>query len=300
MHTEEPESAGRPHLDRTLLADLLLVPHGPLAALSIVEESESTNTELAAAVAADPAAWPAPALLVAEHQVAGRGRSGRTWQTPDRAALTCSLLMRPQVPRESLSWLPLLAGLATVTALRSTLGLDAQVKWPNDVLVPAGEPAGAQSDDEVDGQALEGWGSLRKVAGILTELLPDGGVIVGVGLNVSQTREELPVPSATSLALAGAATTDRSVILTALAEACISVLGRWTAAGGDAWAAGLVGEIEAASATIGSTVRVELTGGAILVGTATGFAPDGGLLVTDDAGQVTTVRSGDVYHLRLN
>ena len=288
MHTEEPAPIDRPHLDRMLVSELLLAPHGPLATLRVVEESESTNSELAAAVAADPAAWPVPALLVAEHQVAGRGRSGRTWQTPDRAAVTCSLLVRPQVPRESLSWLPLLAGLATVTALRSTLGLDARAKWPNDVLVPTEEPA------------IEGWGSLRKVAGILAEVLPDGGVIVGIGLNVSQTRQELPVPSAVSLALAGGATTDRAVILTALAEAAVSVLGRWTAAGADVVAAGLVDEITAVSATVGSQVRAELTGGEVLIGQATGFAEDGGLVVVDAAGQTTTVRSGDVYHLRLN
>lgn len=288
MHTQDPAPLDRPSLDRTLLSELLLVPHGPLATLRVVDESESTNSELAAAVAQDAQAWPAPALLVAEHQVAGRGRSGRGWQTPDRAALTCSLLVRPQVPQEALSWLPLLAGLATVTALRSTLGLDARVKWPNDVLVPTDEPA------------IEGWGSLRKVAGILTELLPDGGVIVGIGLNVSQTREELPVPSAVSIALAGGATTDRAVILTALAEAFVSVQERWTAAGGDVVAAGLVEDIMAVSATIGSQVRAELTGGEVLTGRATGFAEDGGLVVVDAAGRTTTVRSGDVYHLRLN
>ena len=288
MQTPQDTPFDRQPLDRALLAELLLAPHGPLAALRIVEESESTNTELAAAVAADPAAWPAPALLVAEHQVAGRGRSGRSWQTPARAALTCSLLVRPQVSREALSWLPLLAGLATVNALRSTLGLDARVKWPNDVLVPTDQPA------------IDGWGSLRKVAGILTELLPDGGAIVGVGLNVSQTHEEMPVPSAVSAALAGAATTDRTVILTALAESFVAVLGRWTAAGGDIEAAGLVEEIANVSATIGADVRVELTGGAELIGRATGFAEDGGLVVVDESGQATTVRSGDVYHLRLN
>lgn len=278
----------RPPLDRALLIELLLVPNGPLATLRVVEESESTNSELAGAVAADPGDWPAPALLVAEHQVAGRGRSGRSWQTPARAALTCSLLVRPRVPQESLSWLPLLAGLATVTALRATLGLDARVKWPNDVLVPTDEGA------------IEGWGSLRKVAGILAEILPDGSVIIGVGLNVSQSRHELPVPTAVSLALAGAATTDRSVILTALAEAFVAVLGRWTEAGGDVEAAGLADEIAAVSATIGSEVRVELTGGSVLTGRATGFAEDGGLIVVDPTGEVTTVRSGDVYHLRLN
>ena len=281
------DSPDRPPLDADFLRELLVGPDGPLARLEIVESSESTNTQLAASAAADPDAWPAPALLVAEHQVAGRGRAGRVWETPARAALTCSLLVRPQVPREAMSWLPLLAGLATVTALRSTLGLQAFVKWPNDVLVTgAGSP-------------LEGWGSARKVAGILTELLPDGGAIVGIGVNVSQTAEELPVESATSLALAGAATIDRVVILTALGEAFTSVLGRWTAADGDVAAAGLDEEITSVSATVGSQVRVSLLDGTSVLGEAVGHAPDGGLLVRDVDGRTLTVRSGDVHHLRV-
>jgi BirA family transcriptional regulator, biotin operon repressor / biotin---[acetyl-CoA-carboxylase] ligase len=275
-------------LDSTLLRDLLVSPDGPLARLTIVEQSESTNSELAAAVAQDPAAWPAPALLVAEHQVAGRGRAGRVWETPARAALTCSLLTRPLVLRDHLSWLPLLAGLATVTALRSTLGVHAVVKWPNDVLVPTDLPA------------IEGWGSMRKIAGILTEALPDGGVIIGVGINVSQASEELPVPTATSLSQVGAATTDRAVILTALAESTVSVLRRWNAVGGDVVASGLADEAAQISATIGSPVRVVLSDGATLSGVAKGYAGDGALLVEDTEGVITQVHSGDVYHLRLN
>ncbi|PFG33700.1 biotin--[acetyl-CoA-carboxylase] ligase [Sanguibacter antarcticus] len=281
------DSADRPPLDAGFLRELLVGPTGPLARLEIVERSESTNTDLAAAVAADPGAWPAPALLVAEHQVAGRGRAGRAWETPARAALTCSLLVRPQLPRESMSWLPLLAGLAAVTALRSTVGLQAVAKWPNDVLL-----------DEA-GPPLEGWGTARKVAGILTELLPDGGAIVGIGVNVSQTAEELPVESATSLALAGAATTDRLVILTALGEAYASVLGRWAAADGDVESSGLGEEIAAVSATVGSDVSVSLLDGSVLYGEAIGHAPDGALLVRDAQGRTQTVRSGDVHHLRV-
>lgn len=281
------DSADRRPLDAGFLRELLVAPTGPLARLEIVERSESTNTELAAAVAADPDAWPAPALLVAEHQVAGRGRAGRVWETPARAALTCSLLVRPQLPREAMSWLPLLAGLASVTALRSTLGVQAAAKWPNDVLV------------EDAGPHVEGWGSARKVAGILTELLPDGGAIIGIGVNVSQTAEELPVESATSLALAGAATTDRVVILTALGEAYTSVLARWTAAGGDVASAGLDEEVAAVSTTVGSQVRVSLLDGSTVVGEAVGHASDGGLLVRDAGGRTQTVHSGDVHHLRV-
>lgn len=287
MHDGRMDPDARSPLDTSLLRDLLCEPHGPLHRLVVVESSESTNSELAAGAAADPEAWPAPALLVAEHQVAGRGRAGRTWQTPPRAALTASLLVRPQVPRERLGWLPLLAGLATVTALRSTLGIQAHAKWPNDVVVRTQEPE------------VEGWGSLRKVAGILTEVLPDG-VVIGVGLNVSQTRQELPVPTAVSVALAGGATVDRTVILTALAESFVSVLGRWTEAHGDVVASGLADEVVAVSATVGASVRVELADGTELRGTATGLADDGALLVEDPSGTVRTVHTGDVYHLRLN
>lgn len=281
------DTGAREPLDTALLRDLLAEPLGPLRRLLVVETSASTNTQLAAEVAADPQAWPSPALLVAEHQEAGRGRAGRTWQTPPRAALTASLLVRPGVPPERLGWLPLLAGLATVTALRSTLGLQAVAKWPNDVLVVTDEPE------------LPGWGHARKIAGILTEVLPDG-VVIGVGLNVSQTPEELPVPTAVSVLQAGGATTDRTVILTALAESFVSVLGRWTAAEGDVVASGLAEEVVAVSATVGASVRVELAGGDEVLGVATGLAPDGALLVEDASGTVVTVHSGDVHHLRLN
>jgi len=284
-------TADRPALRPDFLRDLLVVPHGPLARLEVVEESVSTNTELAAAVAADPRAWPAPALLVAEHQVGGRGRAGRTWETPARTALTGSLLVRPDVPRESLSGLPLLAGLATVRCLRATAGVEAVVKWPNDVLVPA---AGGEAAEEI-----EGWGTYRKVAGILCELLPDGGAIVGVGLNVLQGEGELPVASATSLALAGAATTDREVLLTALEESFALTLGRWQDAGGDAEAAGLVAECVEVSGTLGAHVRIDLTGGGQVTGKAYGFGPDGSLLVRGDDGTVRSLHSGDVHHLRV-
>jgi len=281
---QTPPDDGRPALRADFLRELLVAPAGPLARLEVVAESPSTNAELARAVAQDPDAWPAPALLVAEHQPAGRGRLGRTWTTPPRAALLGSLLLRPAVPRAALSWLPLLAGLATARALRATAGVDAVAKWPNDVLVPdpgAGSPP-----------------PLRKVAGILAEVLPDGGVVVGVGLNVTLTRDELPVPTATSLALAGAATTDREVVLVALHEAFGEILARWQDAGGDAHAAGLDADCAGIIATLGTRVRVERVGGGDVVGLATGLAPDGGLELRHDDGTTSVHHSGDVHHLR--
>lgn len=285
------DSPARAPLRPDLLRDLLVVPQGRLRRLEVVDETASTNAHLAAAVAADPDAWPAPALLLAEHQGAGRGRLDRSWEAPARAAVLASVLLRPDVPAAARPWLPLLTGLAVVGALRATAAVEAALKWPNDIVLPEG-------DGDASAGELSGWGRARKVAGILAEVLPDGGIVVGLGLNVSQTRGELPVPSATSLALAGSATTDRNVLLAAFHDAFVGVLGRWLGAGGDVVAAGLDVECAAACATIGRAVRVDLTGGGRVSGEAVGLGPDGALLVRADDGTVDSVHSGDVYHVR--
>ena len=101
---------------------------------------------------------PTRSVLVAEHQAGGRGRAGRSWETPAGTSLTCSFVVRPPVPAASLGWLGLLAGLGAVNALRATAGVPAMLKWPNDLLVPA--------DTEV-----EGWGAARKIGGILAEVV---------------------------------------------------------------------------------------------------------------------------------
>lgn len=282
----EPRPQRAP-LRADLLRDLLLRPHGPLARLEVVPRVDSTSSLLAREVAADPDAWPVPALVLADHQEAGRGRLDRAWQTPPHTALTGSLLLRPEVPRELWGWLPLLSGLAVVTALRATTGTDATLKWPNDLLVPA-----------PDGEDLLGWGSRRKVGGILTEVLPGGDVVVGVGLNVSQTAQELPVASATSLWLAGAATTDRELLMTALQESFSEVLARWRETGGDAVAAGLHADVSGVLTTLGAAVRAVVAGGRELRGVAVDLSPDGGLVVELAGGGREILLSGDVRHVR--
>src|SRR6185436_16421062 len=121
-------------------------------------------------------------VVVAEHQTAGRGRLDRTWQTPARAALTVSVLLRPRTAAGDWPWFPLLAGCAAALALRR-LGALVELKWPNDVLL---------------GDA--------KLAGILTERVdtaPEPALVLGIGINVGMTSDELPVETATSLAVAG-------------------------------------------------------------------------------------------------
>jgi BirA family biotin operon repressor/biotin-[acetyl-CoA-carboxylase] ligase len=211
-------------------------------------------------------------VVVAEHQTAGRGRLDRTWETPPRSALTMSLLLVPRAPAGEWPWLPLLAGYAAARALRQ-LGALVTLKWPNDVLL----------------------GDL-KLGGILTERVdtPSGPALVaGVGINVDQAREELPVEEATSLALEGAAV-DRTDLLSGLLRSLRTEY--------DAFQRGELAALRtaytASCATVGREVRVELPSGETLTGEATGIDEGGRLLVAAGAG-VVPVSAGDVVHAHL-
>jgi BirA family biotin operon repressor/biotin-[acetyl-CoA-carboxylase] ligase len=261
VSTHEP---ARPPLDPTALAL-------PGWRVEVLDASPSTNAYVAErARAGEP-----PGLVVAaEHQTAGRGRLDRSWVTPPRAALTVSLLVVPDgVAVGRWPWLPLLTGLAVVDAVRRVAGVDASLKWPNDVLV--GE---------------------RKVAGVLVELVdrPAGpAAVVGVGLNVSATAEELPVETATSLALAGAGSLDRTALLDGVLRAFADRFGPWCEAGGG----GLRPAYLAACSTLGRDVRVELPSGDALHGRAVDVDEEGRLRV-DDGTRVHVLGAGDVVHVR--
>jgi BirA family transcriptional regulator, biotin operon repressor / biotin---[acetyl-CoA-carboxylase] ligase len=120
--------------------------------------------------------------------------------------------------------------------------------------------------------------------------------VVGIGLNVSATREELPVPTATSLALQGAATLDRSVILREVLRTLEALYVQWQAELGDA-AKGLHESYVRRCATLGRWVRVELPTGEQVDGEATGIDADGRLQVRTGAGLVV-LGAGDVVHVR--
>jgi BirA family biotin operon repressor/biotin-[acetyl-CoA-carboxylase] ligase len=247
--------------------------------LEVLPESPSTNAYVVArALGGEP-----PGLaVVAEHQTSGRGRLDRTWVTPPRAALTFSLLVAPdRVPVARWPWLPLLSGLAVLDGVRRASGLRARLKWPNDVLV--------------DG---------LKVSGILVERVErpagaSGGsgagavAVVGVGLNVSSTRDELPVVSATSLALAGATALDRTVLLREVLTAFTQRFDAWQ----DAAGGGLREAYSEACSTLGRRVRVDLPTGGSLTGQALGVDLDGRLQV-DDGTAVRVLGAGDVVHVR--
>ena len=243
----------------------------------LLAESPSTNAEASARARAGAGEG---LVVVADHQTAGRGRLDRTWVTPARAALTFSAVLAPDVPAARWPWLPLLTGVAVVEGVRRSLGTACTLKWPNDVLV--------------DG---------LKVAGILVERVEtDHGpvAVVGVGLNVSQTPEELPVETATSLAVAAggadAVEPDRTALLGHVLAALGDGYDAWRSAGGDPVASRST-YLQVCS-TVGSEVRVQLPGGGTLAGTATGVDPEGRLEVVDAAGRRTVLGAGDVVHVR--
>ena len=260
----------RPPLDGPALAASLTRESGLWRSLEVVPEIGSTNAALVAAAAADEAEG---AVLVAEHQVAGRGRLDRVWISPPRAGLTVSFLLRPDVPAARRGWLPLLTGVALAEAVGEVTGVRASLKWPNDLL------------------ALDG----RKLAGILAES-SGTAVVVGVGLNVSTTAAELP-DTGTSLSGVTGATVDRAPVLLGFLRAVERRYRRWTAALGDPVSSGLAADYLAWSSTVGSEVVVSLPDGSTLEGTARAVDWDGRLVVATPEGQVE-LASGDVRHVR--
>ena len=265
----------RPALDGPALSAALTRDSALWRSLEVVQEIGSTNAALVAAAAADE---PEGAVLVAEHQVAGRGRLDRVWASPPRAGLTVSFLLRPDVPAARRGWLPLLTGVALAEAVGAVTGVRASLKWPNDLL------------------ALDG----RKLAGILAESHSSPthptAVVVGVGLNVSTTAAELP-DTGTSLSRVTGATVDRAPVLLSFLRAVERRYRQWTAALGDPVSSGLARDYLAWSSTVGADVVVGLPDGSTLQGTATAVDWDGRLVVATPEGQVE-LASGDVRHVR--
>lgn len=263
--TSEPTQ--RPALDPAPLAAL-----APELEVEVLETTTSTN-----AVAAERARAGATdgLVVVAEHQTAGRGRLDRTWVTPTRSALTFSMVLRPEIAPADWPWLPLLTGHVVAKTLRAA-GYDAGVKWPNDVLV--GD---------------------RKVAGILLERVETAtgpAAVVGVGLNVSLTAEELPVPTGTSLQIASGAAPDRTELLVSLLGSLREAYDAWQAGGHEATAR-LRSSYVRSCVTIGREIRVEMPGGEPLTGRAAGVDASGRLVVAGATGE-TVVGAGDVVHVR--
>ncbi|MET7270021.1 MULTISPECIES: biotin--[acetyl-CoA-carboxylase] ligase [Streptomyces] len=268
----------RPPLNITALRRGLVREGGLWRQVDVVQSTGSTNSDLVALAAEGKA--DEGAVLVAEEQTAARGRLDRQWTAPARSGLFFSVLLRPtEVPVARWGWLPLLTGVAVATGLARAAGVDTALKWPNDLLVTVA-------------------GEERKAGGILAERAGDG-VVIGVGVNVTLRAEELPVPRAGSLALAGAVSTDRDPLLRGVLRALEDWYGRWRSAGGDPAVSGLQEAYAAGCATLGRVVRAELPGDRSLVGEAVAVDGDGRLVLATEAGVQEPVGAGDIVHLRL-
>ncbi|MEO7061833.1 MAG: biotin--[acetyl-CoA-carboxylase] ligase [Lapillicoccus sp.] len=277
-------------IDTDRLRAALVASSSPWAAVEHHASLGSTNAR--AAEVGRP--WH---VVVADHQTAGRGRLQRRWDSPAGSSLLVSATVPlPPPSREARSdagWVPLLTGVAVLRAVetatgptgptgqrgqRGQPGLRATLKWPNDVLLPA------------DGS--------RKVCGILCEVVTGGPgalVVIGIGLNITQSREELPVPTATSLLLAGATDVDP----TSLAVSFLEQLARLYAGlvAGAAEMAAVRAAYRDRCATLGQEVRLSRTGADDVVGRAVAVDDDGRLVIEAGDGR-TAWAAGDVVHLR--
>lgn len=132
--------------------------------------------------------------VVADKQTAGKGRLGRVWNSPSGNNIFMSVLLRPRIKPEKASQITLIAGLAMCEAIREVTGLEAKIKWPNDIVVNG-----------------------KKVCGILTEMSAEidcvNYVVVGIGVNVNQTEFPEELPYATSLKLQGGQEYQRGKII---------------------------------------------------------------------------------------
>lgn len=236
--------------------------------LEVVATTGSTNADLAQVARETDREGQ---VLVAAHQRTGRGRFARVWEAPPGKSVAISVLLRPppSVELDRWLWLPLITGLAVADGLTAAAALQVELKWPNDVLI-------------------EG----RKVCGILSErvLAEVPAAIIGVGINTALDAAELPVPTATSLRLAGALVGDTEVV-----AAVLRSLEGWYRR----WVEGedLRSEYVRRCASIGRRVRVQLSADSFVEGVGSGVDQQGRLLVRTPAGE-QPFAAGDVVHLR--
>lgn len=240
--------------------------------ISYVESSVSTNT-LAMGMATDGA--PDGTVVIAETQTGGKGRLGRTWASP-RGNLFLSVILRPSLPTHRAPIITLMGAVAVAAAIRTYTGLNAGIKWPNDILIGG-----------------------RKAGGLLTEMSAEQDrirhVVLGIGVNVNLDRAELPdgvAETATSLAAEQGGTLDRTTLLRAVLEEL------------DRWYACLLGDEtavleawKALNVTLGRAIAVSGQDGTF-TGIATDIDTEGRLLVLLTDGTTRTVAAGDVTILK--
>ncbi len=228
--------------------------------VSVVDVTASTQSDLAQLVREGKAA--AGDVITAEFQSAGRGRMSRSFEAPKATALLFSFFVQPKRNREDWGWIALIAGATVASALAD---YKAQVKWPNDILI-----------------------NEKKVSGLIAEIVGDG-IVLGIGINTGMNEAQLPVPTATSLALQGAIGFDRNDLLCKVLRQFEDYFVDWDN-GSDA----IVTVYKNLSSTLGSEVEVHFPDNRVEKAVAVDISARGELVL--DSG--THVQAGDVVHLR--
>jgi BirA family biotin operon repressor/biotin-[acetyl-CoA-carboxylase] ligase len=233
-------------------------------------EIDSTNTYLKAQARTGALDG---TVAVADHQTAGRGRLDRTWEAPPGASLLLSVLFRPELELNDLSWCTAAVALAAADACAAVAEVEPQLKWPNDLLVGEAKLAGVLAEAELAGRAVR-------------------SVVVGVGVNLAWPGP--PGVGGTCLDdLSPHAPVNRDALLAAL----LAALGPRRRLLDDPDGRLLIAaELRRRCATIGRPVSVELPG-ETLVGQAVGI-DDTGHLLLDTGGSIRVIAAGDVVHLR--
>ena len=230
--------------------------------VSVVELTGSTQDDLLKRIESCDAQ--SGDVLVANYQTHGRGRLERTFTAPPGSALLFSIYVKPMRDKAEWGILTLIAGISVCDVLNTLLEEHVTLKWPNDLLING-----------------------KKVCGLIGQATKDG-IVLGIGINVGMTKQELPVPEATSLAVEGSLHLDRNEICALILRALEENFKRFEA-GED-----FVELYTKLSSTIGREVRVELPGGQKIESLALGIDPTGALVLADGS----HISAGDVIHLR--
>jgi len=251
-------SAPRAPLDKTIIASQL----SQYWRVSVVDLTTSTQIDLADLANAGVATN--GDVLAAEFQSAGRGRLDRKFQAPAGSALLFSFYITPKRNRSDWGFLTHLAALCMSEIISDDLNTSVSLKWPNDILIAD-----------------------KKVCGLIAQATTDG-IVIGIGLNVAMSPAELPVATATSLAIAESDQLDRNQIL-------IQFLERFSLRFLD-WDAGrdFIDEYSKVCATLGCDVQIEVAGRENRIGFAQSITASGALILADGF----EVNVGDVVHLR--
>lgn len=277
---------------RTALAD-------DFTTIDFVEKTGSTNTDLMQATnVADGT------VLLADEQLSGKGRLGRTWTAPAGSQVIFSVLLLPE-SLEHLGTLPLAAGLAVTDSIEGTV-----LKWPNDVHIDGNKLCGILAEAGPVGQAFKaapkteltkvevGKAEANKAEVNKAEVnkaevnkavgsaAPSARVVVGMGINVTLTREDLPIEKATSLELEGR-DTDRTELAITVLKNLRRRIAQWENQDPQ-----LLRDYRAVCSSLGQEVRLETPSGDV-TGHVDDIGEDGRIMV---AGEYYS--AGDVTHLR--